>query len=47
MSDRTMTAPQREGLVCRWIQVTDASGRTRMEAHWGAPQVAALAPHAA
>ncbi|WP_156411545.1 hypothetical protein [Nocardioides sp. Soil805] len=47
MSDHTTTAPQRDGLVCQWVQVTDGSGRTRMEARWASPHVAALAPHAA
>jgi len=23
-------------LRCHWVQVTDADGRTRMEAHWAA-----------
>ncbi|WP_457207129.1 hypothetical protein [Nocardioides sp. P5_C9_2] len=47
MSDHTMTTPRHDGLVCRWVEVTDASGRTHMEARWGAPRIAALAPHAA
>ena len=28
------------GLVCHWVAVTDASGRSHMEAHWSAPQLA-------
>lgn len=33
MSNRTMTAT----LVQTWVPVTDADGRTRLEAHWGDP----------
>lgn len=40
MSKHTLT-----GLpVCSWVAVTDASGRTHMEAHWS---VATAAPAAA
>ena len=47
MRDHTMTAGTSEGLVCHWVPVTDPSGRTHLEAHWGLPQVAAQASHAA
>ncbi len=33
------------GLVCTWVAVADASGRTHMEARWSQPQAAAA--HAA
>ena len=32
MGKHTMTGP-----VCTWVAVTDASGRTHMEARWSAP----------
>jgi hypothetical protein len=31
--------------VCTWVPVTDASGRTHMEARWSIPE--AIAVHAA
>ena len=36
MSKQTMTGVP----VCHWIAVTDASGRTHMEARWSVDQVA-------
>ena len=33
------------GLVCTWVAVTDAAGRTHMEARWSQQQLAAA--HAA
>ncbi len=33
MSKHTMTGVP----VCTWVAVTDASGRTRMEARWSLP----------
>ena len=33
MSKHTMTSAP----VCTWVAVTDATGRTRMEARWSAP----------
>lgn len=47
MRNHTMTAGTSEGLVCRWVKVTDESGRTHLEARWGSPQIATQAPHAA
>jgi len=35
MSKQMMT----DSLVCTWIPVTDASGRTRMEARWSTSSV--------
>ncbi len=32
--------------TCTWVPVTDASGRTHLEAHWG-DAVAQARPHAA
>jgi hypothetical protein len=37
MSKHTMT----EAPVCTWVAVTDASGRTRMEARWSIAAAAA------
>jgi hypothetical protein len=39
MSKHTMT----EAPVCTWIAVTDASGRTHMEARWAVAPVAHIA----
>ena len=41
MSKQTMTGRP----VCTWVAVTDASGRTRMEARW--TTVETVATHAA
>jgi hypothetical protein len=41
MSKHEMTAAP----VCTWVAVTDASGRTRMEARWTV--ATAVQPHAA
>ena len=38
MSDNTSVAG---GLRCHWVQVTDASGRTVMEARWSSEASAA------
>ena len=44
---RDITPTQR--LVCRWVPVTDAAGRTHMEARWSAATAPTekAAPHAA
>ena len=55
MNDHTMPAGAPAALACHWVRVTDASGRTHMEARWDLPQVATQvatrlavqAPHAA
>ena len=36
MRDQKMTT----GLLCTWVPVTDATGRTHMEARWLDPAVA-------
>jgi hypothetical protein len=47
MSNHTMTAGPTTGLVCHWVPITDASGRTHLEARWGPHQDAVRTPHAA
>ena len=42
MQDQTTTRP-----TCHWVPVTDASGRTRLEARWNAPAGAKATPRAA
>lgn len=47
---QTNTGPVDGELTCTWVAVTDAAGRTRMEARWSAPAAvpaATPAPHAA
>lgn len=43
MMDNTQTGR----VHCTWIPVTDAKGRTRMEARWIAEPTTARVPHAA
>ena len=38
MSKHEMTAAP----VCTWVAVTDASGRTHMEAHWSVAEAIAI-----
>ena len=35
------------GLVQHWVAVTDAAGRTRLEAQWALPSAPTHVPHAA
>ena len=42
MSKQTMTGAP----VCTWVAVTDASGRTRMEARWSSRHAPSPAPAA-
>jgi hypothetical protein len=46
MKDVTMTQSRNDQPICTWIPVTDAQGRTRMEARWISP-AAAVSPFAA
>jgi hypothetical protein len=41
-TDGALAAP-----VCHWVSVTDASGRTHMEARWSLPSLASRESHAA
>lgn len=43
MKDHNMT----DRPMCTWVAVTDASGRTRMEARWSVASADLLAAHAA
>ncbi len=43
MSNNQMAA----GLVQTWVPVTDAEGRTRLEARWSDPSLPTHATHAA
>jgi hypothetical protein len=47
MSNHTMTTGAATGLLCHWVPVTDASGRTHLEARWSARHDAVRTPHAA
>lgn len=42
---KVTTPTTRTGLAMRWVPVTDADGRTRMEMRWRAPH--ALRPRSA
>ncbi|GIL35795.1 hypothetical protein KMZ32_09380 [Phycicoccus sp. MAQZ13P-2] len=42
---KVTTTTSRTGLAVRWVPVTDAEGRTRMEMRWSAPHQ--LRPRAA
>lgn len=42
-----MSATQENAPSCRWVPVTNADGRERMEMRWSAPTQAGVAPHAA
>ena len=44
---KVTTTTSRTGLAVRWVPVTDAEGRTRLEARWTDPSLPTHVTHAA
>lgn len=47
MMDSQMTDHHADRPAMTWVEVTDATGRTHLEARWSAPGHAISTPHAA